>query len=165
MSQNINKQKIPLQYFHKNLAPKNFEQSLVYHMVDAKMKKDVSYTRKKILISLNLFLFQLPEEHSQALKIVSVVLGLLSITCLCATIFTFLFYRKTLLKDRMIIHFHLIIALFFAYVSILPTSLLASTTAKVCRLQTTQLFNFKILWVLMKYRNLYKECTVLFRFR
>ncbi|XP_076816303.1 uncharacterized protein LOC143462144 [Clavelina lepadiformis] len=74
---------------------------------------------------------ELPPEHDKALEIISMILGSVSIACLCVTVLVFIHYRRTLLKDRMLLHFHLIIALLGGYISLLTSSIFTSPDAEV----------------------------------
>jgi len=66
---------------------------------------------------------QVSEEHNQALRILSMSLGTLSVMALTVTMSVFVMFRKTLMKDRMLIHFHLVLALLGGYVSLLLSSI------------------------------------------
>nr|XP_039264145.1 adhesion G protein-coupled receptor L4-like [Styela clava] len=59
----------------------------------------------------------------QNLELISICLGSISVAALAATIIVFIVYRRILLKDRMLIHLHLVIALFCGYISFLAGSM------------------------------------------
>nr|XP_026692592.1 adhesion G protein-coupled receptor L2 isoform X2 [Ciona intestinalis] len=69
---------------------------------------------------------ELPEPFNKSLEVLSMILSAISIALLSVTILIFITYRRVLLKDRMLIHFHLIIALLGGYVSLLVGSAFAT---------------------------------------
>lgn len=69
--------------------------------------------------------------QNQMLDRISLALGSVSTILLMLTLATFLYFRRTLMKDRMIIHFHLILALCFGYLSLLLSTFSTSATIRV----------------------------------
>lgn len=68
---------------------------------------------------------KMKDEH--LLEVFSLTLGSVSCFLLLVTAVIFVYYRNKLLKDRMLIHFHLICALIGGYLSIMAASISVST--------------------------------------